>query len=99
MTPLQAVIVEILRARGFKVTEQDGYLVARSGTVRAAFCVMRKMERKDVDDFLGGQQNTGAGSGFAGRSRVIRGNLAAGAVIGDRPLARAVGTSGITMTW
>ncbi|HHT75388.1 MAG TPA: hypothetical protein PLI21_07890 [Methanomassiliicoccaceae archaeon] len=52
MTPLQAVIVEILRARGFKVTEQDGYLVARSGTVRAAFCVMRKMERKDVDDFL-----------------------------------------------
>lgn len=52
MTPLQAVVVEILRARGFEVAEQDGILLARNGDSRAAFCVLRTAEQRDVDDFL-----------------------------------------------
>ncbi|KQM12536.1 hypothetical protein AOA80_01765 [Methanomassiliicoccales archaeon RumEn M1] len=52
MTPLQAVIVEILRARGFDVEEQDGHLLARKEDSEAVFCVTRRAEQKDIDTFL-----------------------------------------------
>ena len=52
MTPLQAVVVEILRARGFEVAEKDRHLLARKGESTAAFCVLRAAEQRDIDDFL-----------------------------------------------
>lgn len=52
MTPLQAVIVEILRARGFDVEERDGHILARMKESEAVFCVMRKAEQEEVDVFL-----------------------------------------------
>lgn len=52
MTPLQAVIVEILRARGFDVAERDGHIIAGKEGNEAVFCVMRKVEQKDLEAFL-----------------------------------------------
>lgn len=52
MTPLQAVIVEILRARGFDVEERDGHILARMKESEVVFCVTRRAEQKDVDVFL-----------------------------------------------
>ncbi|NLI73188.1 MAG: hypothetical protein GX369_00230 [Euryarchaeota archaeon] len=52
MTSLKAVIIEILRARGFEITEQDGYILAKNGNNRAAFYVTRRVEQNNIDNFL-----------------------------------------------
>ena len=65
MTPLQAVIVEILRARGFEVAERDGDLLARKGKSEAVFYVTRRAEQGSVDDFLARH------SDFAGRKVLV----------------------------
>mgnify|MGYP000982304597 FL=1 len=65
MTPLQAVIVEILRARGFEVAERDGDLLAKREESEAVFYVTRRAEQKDVDGFLTRH------SDFAGRKVLV----------------------------
>lgn len=51
LTSLQTIVVEILRARNFELSEQEGYLFAQRGEIRAVFCLLHTMDWKIVDAF------------------------------------------------
>lgn len=49
---LTAVITEILQARGFSVSEQDGYLIGKKGDNEVAFCLISPEHDSSVKAFL-----------------------------------------------
>ena len=52
MTSLAHLVTEILQAREFQTTEEEGYLLARKGGSAVAFCLLGSMDQAAVDAFL-----------------------------------------------
>lgn len=52
VTSLKALVTDILLGRDFKVTERDGYLMARKGEVEAAFCLISAGEERLLPAYL-----------------------------------------------
>jgi ribosomal protein L34 len=49
---LAHLVTEILQAREFQTTEEDGYLLAKKGSSEVAFCLLGSLDRAAVDGFL-----------------------------------------------
>lgn len=52
MTSLSTVVGEILQSRDFKLSEKDGYLLARKGSSEVVFCLLDFLDRGAVDHFV-----------------------------------------------
>ncbi len=52
MTSLALLVSEILQARDFQTSQEDGYLLARKGPSEVVFCLLSTLDRPVVDAFM-----------------------------------------------
>ena len=52
LTSLALLVTEILQAREFQTSQEDGYLLARKGSSEVVFCLLSTLDKTAVDAFM-----------------------------------------------